>query len=73
MDYPRGFFFFNKYNRGKIMQKLLELLNSLVEKYNIQEEDVMEIQSALAAIEGAEDEEFEYEPVTEEVDISEEE
>lgn len=55
------------------MQKLLELLNSLVEKYNIQEEDVMEIQSALAAIEGAEDEEFEYEPVTEEVDIAEEE
>ena len=53
------------------MQKLLELLNSLVEKYNIQEEDVMEIQSALAAIEGAEDEEFEYEP--EEVDIAEEE
>lgn len=55
------------------MQKLLELLNSLVEKYNIQEEDLMEIQSALAAIEGAEDEEFDYEPVTEEVDISEEE
>ena len=55
------------------MQKLLELLNSLVEKYNIQEEDVMEIQSALAAIEGAEDEEFDYEPVTEEVDIAEEE
>lgn len=55
------------------MQKLLELLNSLVEKYNIQEEDVMEIQSALASIEGAEDEEFEYEPVTEEVDIAEEE
>ena len=53
------------------MQNLLDLLNSLVEKYNMEQADVVAIQEAIASIEGAADTEFQYEP-EEEVDISEE-
>ena len=43
------------------MKKLLEILNSLIEKYQIEEADVREIQSALAEIENDAEEEFSYE------------
>lgn len=42
------------------MKKLLEILNSLIEKYQIEEADVREIQSALAEIENDAAEEFSY-------------
>lgn len=43
------------------MQKLLQLLNELIQKYNIEEADVNAIQAALSEIEGNSSEEFEYE------------
>ena len=43
------------------MKKLLEILNSLIEKYQIEEADVREIQSALAEIENDAQDEFTYE------------
>ena len=43
------------------MQKLLQLLNELIQKYNIEEADVNAIQAALSEIEGNSTEEFEYE------------
>lgn len=42
------------------MTKLLEILNSLIEKYQIEEADVREIQAALAEIEGDAESEFSY-------------
>lgn len=42
------------------MQKLLEILNELIQKYNIAEEDVNAIQAALSEIEGNDSEEFAY-------------
>lgn len=43
------------------MQKLLEILNGLIEKYKIEEADVRMIQEALSEIEGNSSEEFKYE------------
>jgi len=43
------------------MTKLLEILNSLIEKYQIEEADVREIQAALAEIESDAEDEFKYE------------
>lgn len=43
------------------MKKLLEILNSLIEKYQIEEADVREIQSALSEIESDAEDEFTYE------------
>lgn len=51
------------------MQELMDLLNSLIEKYNIEQADVAAIQEAVANVEGSGDDEFGYE---EDVDISEE-
>lgn len=48
------------------MQKLLEILNELIQKYNIAEEDVNAIQAALSELEGNTSEEFEYEEEKEE-------
>lgn len=42
------------------MKKLLEILNSLIEKYQIEEADVREIQTALAEIESDAEDEFSY-------------
>lgn len=42
------------------MAKLLEILNSLIEKYQIEEADVLEIQTALAEIESEAESEFSY-------------
>ena len=42
------------------MNELLSLLNSLVEKYGISEEDVAKIQEAISKVEGSEDEDFAY-------------
>ena len=42
------------------MTKLLEILNSLIEKYQIEEADVREIQAALAEIESDAESEFSY-------------
>ena len=43
------------------MQKLLELLNGLITKYKISEEDVKTLQSAMSDIEGSLSNEFDYE------------
>lgn len=43
------------------MQKLLEILNGLIEKYKIEEADVRMIQEALSEIEGNATDEFKYE------------
>ena len=43
------------------MQELMNLLNELVEKYQMEEADVARIKEALAKVEGAGDEEFAYE------------
>ena len=48
------------------MNELMTLLNELIEKYQIEQEDVAAIQEALANIEGAGDDEFGYE----ETDVS---
>ena len=48
------------------MNELLNLLNSLIEKYKIEEEDVAAIQEAIAKVEGSEDEEFSYKETEEE-------
>ena len=48
------------------MQKLVELLNSLIQKYNIEQADVEQIQAVLSELEGNTSEEFEYEDNTEE-------
>ena len=42
------------------MAKLLEILNALIEKYQIEEADVREIQTALAEIENDAESEFSY-------------
>ena len=43
------------------MQKLLELLNELITKYKISEEDVKTLQAAMSEIEGSLSDEFDYE------------
>ena len=43
------------------MQKLVELLNSLIQKYNMEQADVEQIQAALSELEGNTAEEFKYE------------
>ena len=43
------------------MQKLLELLNGLIRKYKISEEDVKTLQAAMSEIEGSLSDEFDYE------------
>ena len=43
------------------MQKLLELLNGLITKYKISEEDVKTLQAAMSEIEGSLSDEFNYE------------
>ena len=43
------------------MQKLLELLNGLITKYKISEEDVKTLQAAMSEIEGSLSDEFDYE------------
>ena len=43
------------------MQKLLELLNVLITKYKISEEDVKTLQAAMSEIEGSLSDEFDYE------------
>lgn len=43
------------------MQNLVTILNELIEKYQMSNEDIMMIQGALAALEGSMDEEFVYE------------
>ena len=48
------------------MNELLNLLNSLIEKYKIEEEDVAAIQEAIAKVEGSEGEEFSYKETEEE-------
>ena len=48
------------------MQKLVELLNSLIQKYNMEQADVEQIQAALSELEGNTSEEFEYEDEKEE-------
>lgn len=50
------------------MKKLLEILNSLIEKYQIEEADVREIQTALAEIESDAEDEFSYSDEEEEVE-----
>ena len=42
-------------------QKLLELLNELITKYKISEEDVKTLQAAMSEIEGSLSDEFDYE------------
>ena len=48
------------------MQKLVELLNSLIQKYNMEQADVEQIQAALSELEGNTSEEFEDEEEKEE-------
>lgn len=48
------------------MQKLVELLNSLIQKYNMEQADVEQIQAALSELEGNTASEFEYEDEKEE-------
>ena len=43
------------------MQKLLELLNGLITKYKISEDDVKSLQKAMSDIEGSLSDEFDYE------------
>lgn len=43
------------------MQELLELLNGLITKYKISEEDVKSLQKAMSDIEGSLSNEFDYE------------
>jgi hypothetical protein len=43
------------------MQKLLQLLNGLITKYKISEEDVKTLQAAMSEIEGSLSDEFDYE------------
>ena len=43
------------------MQKLLELLNGLITKYKISDEDVKTLQAAMSEIEGSLSDEFDYE------------
>lgn len=43
------------------MQKLLELLNGLITKYKISEEDVKTLQAAMSEVEGSLSDEFDYE------------
>ena len=43
------------------MQKLLNLLNGLITKYKISEEDVKTLQAAMSEIEGSLSDEFDYE------------
>lgn len=43
------------------MQKLLVLLNGLITKYKISEEDVKTLQAAMSEIEGSLSDEFNYE------------
>ena len=43
------------------MQKLLVLLNGLITKYKISEEDVKTLQAAMSEIEGSLSDEFDYE------------
>ena len=50
------------------MNKLLEILNSLIEKYQIEEADVREIQTALAEIESDAESEFAYSDEDEELE-----
>lgn len=47
------------------MQELMDLLNELIEKYQIEEGDVARIQEVIAKVEGNGDEEFSYEEVEE--------
>lgn len=42
------------------MQKLVELLNSLIQKYNMEQADVEQIQAALSELEGNTASEFSY-------------
>lgn len=42
------------------MKELLEVLNALIEKYNIEEADVAMLQDVLSKIEGNDSEEFDY-------------
>lgn len=48
------------------MQKLLELLNGLITKYQISEEDVKTLQAAMSEIEGSLSDEFDYEETKDE-------
>lgn len=43
------------------MQKLLVLLNGLITKYKISEEDVKTLQAAMSEVEGSLSDEFDYE------------
>ena len=43
------------------MQELLELLNGLITKYKISEDDVKSLQKAMSDIEGSLSNEFDYE------------
>ena len=43
------------------MQELLELLNGLITKYKISEDDVKSLQKAMSDIEGSLSDEFDYE------------
>ena len=43
------------------MEKLLDVLQFLIEKYNVTEEDFMKVQEALTELENGADEEFAYE------------
>ena len=43
------------------MQKLLVLLNGLITKYKISDEDVKTLQAAMSEIEGSLSDEFDYE------------
>ena len=51
------------------MNELMTLLNELIEKYQIEQEDVAALQEAVANIEGSGDDEFGYE----ETDVSDDE
>lgn len=55
------------------MTKLLEILNSLIEKYQIEEADVREIQTALAEIESDAESEFSYSDEVEDEEYEDEE
>lgn len=43
-----------------MMDKLTAILNALIEKYNISNEDIAELQEALSELESGNEAEFEY-------------
>ena len=51
------------------MDKLVEVLNALIEKYQFTEEDIALVQEALSELENGAEEEFTYEENEEEEEV----